>query len=270
MFTNLIESSADKSALKRRSSFFLATVAGYALFLFAAVIVGVLTYDAQVEAQTTESPVEMWIPPVNREPEPERPRESSPVQRPRQANAPVDRNITQSERTVGLAATNDPLRVPENVGTMPSNVPPVTGSYRISNRNVDPPSVLPGTPGCVSCGAGPPTVVETVTPPLPPKPPKPPTTLRVSRGSHSAKVIDLPKPAYPELAKRAGIQGLVNVQILVDETGKVVSAQAVKGSAMLTRAAEDAARRARFTPTKLGDQPVKVQGVITYNFVLQQ
>ena len=27
---------------------------------------------------------------------------------------------------------------------------------------------------------------------------------------------------------------------------------------------------ARFTPTKLGDQPVKVQGVITYNFVLQQ
>ena len=48
MFTNLIESSADKSAFKRRSSFFLATVASYALFLFAAGIVGVLTYDAQV------------------------------------------------------------------------------------------------------------------------------------------------------------------------------------------------------------------------------
>ena len=73
MFTNLIESSADKSAFKRRSSFFLATVAGYALFLFAAGIVGVLTYDAQVEAQTTDMLVEMWIPPVNRAPEPERP-----------------------------------------------------------------------------------------------------------------------------------------------------------------------------------------------------
>jgi TonB family protein len=72
------------------------------------------------------------------------------------------------------------------------------------------------------------------------------------------------------MAKRVGIQGSVNVQILIDETGKVVSAQAVKGSAMLTKAAEDAARRARFTPTKLGDQPVKVQGVIIYNFVLQQ
>jgi protein TonB len=85
-----------------------------------------------------------------------------------------------------------------------------------------------------------------------------------------AKVLDLPKPAYPILAKQNRIQGPVNVQVLIDETGKVISAQAVKGSAMLTQAAVDAARRARFTPTKLGDQPVKVQGVIIYNFVLQQ
>src|SRR5688572_1642545 len=73
MFTNLIESSADKSALKRRSSFFLATVAGYALFIFAAGIVGVLTFDAQVEAQTTNMLVDIWIPPVNRV-EPDGPR----------------------------------------------------------------------------------------------------------------------------------------------------------------------------------------------------
>src|SRR5687767_8571351 len=170
MFTNLIESSADKSALKRRSSFFLATVAGYALFLLAAGIVGVLTYDAQVEAQTTNLLVELAIPPVDRAPEPERPRDSSPVQRSRQASAPVDPNIPEPVRTVGVTTTNDPTRVPESVGTTGSNVPPVTGRFRIGDRNVDPPSVLPGTPGCVSCGAGPPTVVETVTPPLPPTP----------------------------------------------------------------------------------------------------
>jgi protein TonB len=84
-----------------------------------------------------------------------------------------------------------------------------------------------------------------------------------------AKVMDLPKPAYPIIAKQARIQGPVNVQILIDENGKVISAQAVKGNVMLTKAAEDAARRARFTPTMLGDVPVKVQGVIVYNFVLQ-
>ncbi|MFY9622331.1 MAG: TonB family protein [Pyrinomonadaceae bacterium] len=268
MFTNLVESSADKSAFKRRSSFFLATVASYALFLFAAGIIGVLTYDAQVEAQTTDMLVEMWIPPVDRAPEVERPRDPSPVQRPRQANAPVDRNITVSERTEGITTIDDLRRVPVDVGTKASNAPPVTDSYRRSNRNVDPPSFTTNKPGCVSCDTTPPTVVETVTPPLPPKPPK--RTINVSEGVIRGKVLELPKPIYPILAKQARIQGPVNIQILIDETGKVVSAQAVKGSPMLTPAAVDAARRARFTPTKLGDQAVKVQGVITYNFVLQQ
>ena len=70
------------------------------------------------------------------------------------------------------------------------------------------------------------------------------------------------------MAKQTRTQGPVNVQILIDEEGKVISAHAVSGNAMLVHAAEDAARRARFTPTKLNDQAVKVQGVITYNFVL--
>jgi periplasmic protein TonB len=269
MFTNLVESSADPSAFKRRSSFFLATVAGYAVFLFAAGIVGVLTYDAQVEAQTTDLIVELAIPPVDRAPEPERARDPLPARPPKQANAPVDRNITQSERTEGVSPTNDPRRVPESVGTVASNVPPVFGSYKRSTRNVDPPSgVTPDTTGCVTCTGVTPTVVETERAPLPPTPPKT-TTLRVSAPVILAKVVDLPKPLYPTIAKQARVQGPVNVQILVDETGRVVSAQAVKGSPMLTQAAVDAARRARFTPTKLGDQPVKVQGVITYNFVLQ-
>ena len=71
------------------------------------------------------------------------------------------------------------------------------------------------------------------------------------------------------IAKQAGIHGPVNVQILVDEQGKVISAQAVSGSPMLTFAAREAAMRARFTPTILNGQPVKIQGVIIYNFVLQ-
>ncbi|HEX5704574.1 MAG TPA: energy transducer TonB [Pyrinomonadaceae bacterium] len=269
MFTNLIESSADKSAFKRRSSFFLATVASYALFLCGAGVVGVLTFDAQVEAQTTDMLVEMWIPPVNRAPEPERPRDSPPVHRPRQANAPVDRNITVPERTIGVAPTNDPTRVPEKVGTEASNVPSIRGPFSITTRNVNPPSgITPDTSACVSCTGGTPKVVETVIPPIPPTPPK--RTVTVSEGVIRGNAIELPRPTYPTIAKQARIQGPVNVQIVIDETGKVISAQAVKGSPMLTQAAVDAARRARFTPTKLGDQPVKVQGVITYNFLLQQ
>ena len=71
------------------------------------------------------------------------------------------------------------------------------------------------------------------------------------------------------MAKQIHLQGPVNVQILVDEQGKVVSAQIVSGNPMLTPAAKEAAMRARFTPTILNGQPVKIQGVIIYNFVLQ-
>jgi len=84
-----------------------------------------------------------------------------------------------------------------------------------------------------------------------------------------SKVVSLPQPAYPVIAKQTRQQGPVSIQILVDEQGKVISAQVVSGHPMLNPAAREAAMRARFTPTVLNGQPVKIQGVITYNFVLQ-
>jgi protein TonB len=85
----------------------------------------------------------------------------------------------------------------------------------------------------------------------------------------SSKVIDKPAPPYPAIARAAGIHGPVAVQILVDEQGRVVSAKAASGNPLLQAAAVQAAYRARFTPTMLTGQPVKVTGTITYNFVLR-
>lgn len=62
---------------------------------------------------------------------------------------------------------------------------------------------------------------------------------------------------------------MVTVQVLVDEGGNVVSARAVSGHPLLQQSAVSAARQAKFSPTMLSGQPVKVTGVITYNFVLQ-
>ena len=59
----------------------------------------------------------------------------------------------------------------------------------------------------------------------------------------------------------------MNVQVLIDEQGKVISASAVSGHPLLQAAAVAAARGAKFSPTVLSGQPVKVSGVITYNFV---
>jgi protein TonB len=84
----------------------------------------------------------------------------------------------------------------------------------------------------------------------------------------SSKTIEKPAPPYPVIAKAAGVQGPVAVQIVVDEQGRVISAKATSGNPLLQSAAVQAAYRARFTPTLLGGQPVKVTGSITYNFVL--
>ncbi|HVF86392.1 MAG TPA: TonB family protein [Pyrinomonadaceae bacterium] len=81
--------------------------------------------------------------------------------------------------------------------------------------------------------------------------------------------ISKPAPAYPEEAKQVRASGTVRVQLVVDETGKVIIACAVTGHPLLRQAAERAAYGARFTPTLLSGQPVKVSGIITYNFVLR-
>jgi protein TonB len=75
-------------------------------------------------------------------------------------------------------------------------------------------------------------------------------------------------PIYPEIARRARTAGKVEVDVVVDESGKVISAQAVSGPPSLRDAAVEAAKRARFSPTKLSGAAVKISGSINYNFSL--
>jgi TonB family protein len=83
------------------------------------------------------------------------------------------------------------------------------------------------------------------------------------------KPLSKPAPAYPPIAKAARAQGTVVVQVIVDEEGKVIAAQAQSGHPLLQAAAVKAAREVRISPTLLDGKPVKISGVITYNFVLQ-
>lgn len=88
----------------------------------------------------------------------------------------------------------------------------------------------------------------------------------VMGGVLNGKATSLPKPPYPPAAKAVRAGGTVNVQVLIDEQGKVVSASAVSGHPLLRAACEAAARGARFSPTTLSGTPVKVSGIITYTF----
>jgi len=99
-------------------------------------------------------------------------------------------------------------------------------------------------------------------PPPPPKP-KPKT---ISGGVLNGKATSLPKPAYPAAAKAIHASGQVVVQVTIDESGRVISASATSGHPLLRAAAVAAAQGARFSPTLLSGQAVKVTGIITYNF----
>ncbi len=90
----------------------------------------------------------------------------------------------------------------------------------------------------------------------------------VAGGVLNSKVIKKPQPRYPSAALNMRAQGTVTVQVVVDEKGDVISAAAVSGHQLLQPAGVEAARKAKFQPTTLCGRPVKVSGVITYNFVI--
>jgi TonB family protein len=87
-------------------------------------------------------------------------------------------------------------------------------------------------------------------------------------GVLNGSALKLPAPDYPAAAKAVRASGTVNVQVTIDEDGKVISASAVSGHPLLRAAAENAARKCEFRPTRLEGAPVKVTGIIVYNFVL--
>jgi hypothetical protein len=86
----------------------------------------------------------------------------------------------------------------------------------------------------------------------------------ISGGILNGKAVSKPAPDRPKDA--SGITGTVTVQILADEDGKIIKAEAVSGPERLRQAAVEAAYKARLSPTRLSGQPVKVSGVLVYNF----
>src|SRR6185369_7230676 len=85
----------------------------------------------------------------------------------------------------------------------------------------------------------------------------------ISGGILNGKAISLPHPEYPQAAAAVRASGAVSVQVTIDENGNVISAAAASGHPLLRAAAESAAREAKFSPTLLSGNPVKVSGILT-------
>jgi TonB family protein len=83
----------------------------------------------------------------------------------------------------------------------------------------------------------------------------------------NGRALSLPKPEYPGAAAARRLMGLVIVRVEIDEAGNVISAYDMcQGPPFLSEASVAAARKARFAPMTVNGQPVRVKGVIQYNF----
>jgi protein TonB len=166
--------------------------------------------------------------------------------------------------------TKPPERIPDASTVQSKPVVAVSTGVPGGVPGGQPGGVVGGVPG--GAGDAPPP------PPPPPKPdptpeptpkPEPPKKINVSGGVLQGSAIKKVQPPYPPIAKAARASGAVQVQVTISEEGRVISADVVSGHPLLREAAVQAARQWVFKPTELSGVPVKVQGVLTFNFTLQ-
>lgn len=278
MFDNLVESTSHTGDNARKGKFLLITMVVYGLLLVAATVASILAVDAHLENQNLELTSLVAPVPVQKEPDPPKPEEKAPV-----VKVSQDREVP----TVTEINTMRPEAAPKEIKAVAVNVaPPDVKGAKIGKVNSVPTQrtqTFGDSDGTPSGGGNEPTRDAPPPPPPPPPAPKPtpppapkPTpppppkpTAPISGGVLNGKAVSLPKPAYPAIAKAARAAGTVSVQVTIDEAGRVISARAVSGHPLLQAAAVQAANGARFSPTLLSGQPVKVTGVINYNFVAQ-
>ena len=166
-------------------------------------------------------------------------RVSTPVETSPSKTAPKDetRVSTPVETSPSKSATKDETRVSTPVETSPSKT-----------EKVETPAVALGD--------------------ATPKEDRKLPAIHVGEETLRKAALELPEPEYPKAATMARVQGRVEIQLGIDEKGMVVNAHPVSGSPLLFEAAENAARKARFSPRVLSSEPATAFGVITYEFAL--
>lgn len=177
----------------------------------------------------------------------------------KQAAAPATRELTQPK------AEDVPEKPPapattETVSSVVSTSP-ATGDPNLPGLPGDCPTCPPGIghgPGPVGPDAGPVGTMETA-------------PIHLSFGMTKPEVIHQVQPRYSEQARRAGVQGMVIVEAVIDEQGNVTRVRLVRGLPMaLDQAAMQAVQQWQFKPALLNGHPVKVFYTLTVNFTIQR
>jgi periplasmic protein TonB len=182
---------------------------------------------------------------------------------------PVKRPVLPHSEVVAASGFIAPTEIPKSIP------PPGIEPLQVDVPQVSE-SALGGEPGGVIGGV--PSGIQamfvgpTHLPPPPPPPremPKASGPLVVSNLQQQSKLMRMVQPAYPLLARRARIQGVVILHIVVDEGGNVIEADVVSGHPLLQEAAVKAVKQWKYSPTVLNDKPIQVATTVSVIFTLQ-
>ena len=175
-------------------------------------------------------------------------------------------------RQFDVHALTAPKTVPKQIAVI-EDMPADTSAVATSTS-------LGGVPGGVSGGVpggvlG--SILNTENAPAPPPPPAPktaapaaltPRTVHVGGNVEAAMLVSGPKPAYPEVARQARIQGTVELKAIIGKDGKVQDLKVMNGNPLLVNSALDAVRKWVYKPTLLNGVPVNVATEIDVTFTL--
>lgn len=272
MFEQLLETEPQTAEVKSRNSYFIISSVVLCSVLFGALIFSLFAVDLNLvmgELDTLELIAPVDVTEQKKLPE----MEIAPKMQPKGGQT--------ASRQVNMARIDEsPREVPNVVSTAQNNVKARPSTDRFEIGKLDSEQTAgngsgrgdgTGDGAGLGDGDGDETVAavsESEVPPPPPvkKEPVKEKPVIKSMGVVNSIAISLPLPAIPAAAKTANAAGTVSVKVLVDENGNVISASAVSGNILLRSSSEAAARNARFTPTKLSGQPIKISGVIHYHF----
>lgn len=252
MFDKLVESTNQRRA-GRTGRYFLTTTLIYAAVLTLLSVATVFWFNPAL-AEAASAAALLAPPPV-------------PAGPPPQADRIQTRGVP---RDTWAAPTTPPERIAD-ARTVPPRVHPVSYSGPYVPGVMSGPATSPAGPVSGANGN------DAEPPPLPlaapPKPtvtptPEPQHVVRMTSSMLAGKAIKRVQPPYPAIARQVQVSGMVQVQVMISEDGRVEDADVLSGHPLLREAARQAARQWVFSPTVLNGKPVRVTGVITFNFML--
>jgi protein TonB len=162
-----------------------------------------------------------------------------------------------SEIDQGLHA---PTKIPKDIKELKDDSPPPS-SMGVAGMGSMGGSANGVAGGMAGLGMGtPPPVVAKVN--------KPTGPMRVSSGTIAGMATFRPEPSYPQIAKQAGVQGVVVLHAIISKQGDIIHLQPVSGPGLLVGAAVAAVSRWKYKPYLLNGEPTEVDTTINVNFTL--